>query len=419
MNDMEMEKLHPAFKWFNATQFLGAMNDNILKLLIIFSLISSRGADRAGIITAGVGAAFVLPFLICSAPAGCLADRFPKSQVIIATKALEVVIALLALAVFYTGLDSCLYLVMFLMAAQSALFAPAKYGSIPELASPSQLSHANGLVEAFTFLAIIFGTALASLLAQLASGRYWLASLFCLLVSLAGLWTACQMPPTGLADPSRRIRLLPGELFRTFLHIRHCGHLMLAVNGLAFFWFIGAFAQLNLIGYGIQSLSLIQEESGYLFLAAALGIGAGSVLAARLSGNGIKLGLVTVGSAGLVLAQLLLKLAPVSLATCLAIILLFGVSAGFFSLPLQTFIQAEAEPSMRGEVLAVSSFVNWIGILLASAATFIFSGPLKLSAAEGFAHIGWLTLIMTAICLWRSPFMLQQMTSLFSGSKQP
>jgi acyl-[acyl-carrier-protein]-phospholipid O-acyltransferase/long-chain-fatty-acid--[acyl-carrier-protein] ligase len=55
---------------------------------------------------------------------------------------------------------------------------------------------------------------------------------------------------------------------------------MLAIVGLAYFMFVGAFAQLNLIGYGIERLGLNEAQSGYLFLAAALGIGIGSLLAA-------------------------------------------------------------------------------------------------------------------------------------------
>ncbi len=394
------EKLHPSFKWFNATQFMGAMNDNILKLLIIYSLINSQGTEKAGAITAAVGAAFVLPFLIFSAPAGCLADRFHKSRVIVAVKAMEVVVTALAVAAFACGWNNSLYAIIFLMAAHSAFFAPAKYGVIPELSGPGQLSRTNGLVESFTFLAIIFGTTLASILPQLTSGRYWLAATACLIVAVAGLWSAWKMPLTEQSDAGRKISFFPAELFRTMKHIRKDRQLMLAIIGLAYFWFMGAFAQLNLISYGIQRLNLTQEQSGYLFLAAAFGIGIGSLIAARISGHTVELGLVPVGAFGLVIAHFLLLGAPVSIAATITVIMLFGISAGFFSLPFQTFIQFGAEPAMRGEVLAASSFINWIGILLASAATYLVSVVFKLSAAEGFAVVGGLTLVLTLFALW-------------------
>jgi len=410
------EKLRPAFRWFNATQFMGAMNDNILKLLIIFSLIHSQGTHKAGAITAAVGAAFVLPFLIFSAPAGCLADRFRKSQVIVAAKLMEVIVTAMAIAAFACGWDSSLYLIIFLMAAHSAFFAPAKYGIIPELSGERQLSRANGLVEAFTFLAIILGTTLASALPQLTSGRYWLASLFCLSVAIAGLYCAWRMPPTSQAAPERKIALLPTGLLHTIIYIRKDKSLLLAIIGLGYFWFVGAFAQLNLIGYGIQELQFTQEQSGYLFLAAAFGIGIGSLLAARISGKTVELGLVPVGAIGLFLAQILLMLFTNSAWGVIAIIILFGINAGFFSLPFQTFIQSAAPTDMRGEVLAASSFINWIFILLASAVTFAFSASLKLSAAAGFGIIGCLTLLLTLLTLWLMPDFKQSLLSLINKS---
>ncbi len=385
------------FIWLNATQFLGALNDNILKLLIIFFLIGSRGRANAGAITAGVGAAFVLPFLLFSAPAGGVADRWAKSRLILSVKGVEVAVTLLAVAAFALQLEYGLYLVVFLMASHSAFFAPAKYGIIPELVPREGLSRANGLIESFTFLAIIVGTALASALAQLAGGRFWLAACVCLAVALAGLGSARLMGESAERDPSRQVALLPTGIVRTIDGIRQDRHLMLAVIGLAWFMFIGAFAQLNLIGYGMERLGLSESQSGYLFLAAALGIGLGSLLAAKLSGREVEFGLVPLGATGLTLAPLLLHAAPGNLATCLAIIVCFGISAGIFSLPLQTFIQLRADAAKRGEVLAASSFINWVGVLLASGLTWLGSGPLGLSAAQGFSVVGALTLMLTIL----------------------
>lgn len=381
----------------NAAQFLGAMNDNVLKLLIVFFLISIQGPDKAGVVTAMVGAAFVLPFLLFSAPAGCLADRFSKSRVIVTVKLFEVVVTVAAVAAFAFGWHGGLYLIIFMMGTHSAFFAPAKYGIIPEFAARDQLSRANGFIESFTYLAIILGTALASLLTQLFAGRFATAATTCLCIAIAGLWTAWGMPRTQPADNNRRVALLPTEILRTILSIRHDRHLMLALVGLAWFMFVGAFTQLNLIGYGMQHLGLTESQAGYLFLAAALGIGAGSLLAARLSGRDVEFGIVPLGALGLTIAPIMLHTARADIFTCVILIAILGISAGLFSLPLQTFIQFRAEPAKLGEVLAASSFVNWVAILGASGLTYLFSGPLGLSAAQGFSIVGGLTLALTLI----------------------
>lgn len=414
MNDNKSKKsrLSPSFGRLNATQFLGAMNDNILKLLIIFCLIGAKGVDQAGMITATVGAAFVLPFLLFSAPAGCLADRLRKSRIILAIKGVEVAVTALAVAAFALGWHGGLYLVIFLMATHSALFAPAKYGMIPELAGREQLSRANGLIESFTYLAIILGTTLASVLTQVVHGRFWIAALFCLAIALAGLWAAGSMDTSREGDAGQQVSLLPTEILRTIMTIRHDRHLMLALIGQAFFMLVGAYTQLNLIAFGMQQLTLSEADSGYLFLAAALGIGGGSLLAARLSGRDVEFGIVPIGAAGLTIASVLLHAMPASIGSTLAILVLFGVSAGLFSLPLQTFIQFRADPARRGEVLAASSFINWVGVLIASGMTWLFSGPLGLSAAQGFSIIGAITLLFTLLSFWALPDFLLRFIAL-------
>ena len=59
------------------------------------------------------------------------------------------------------------YAILFLLATQSAIFGPSKYGIVPELVSSEKISKANGLMTSFTFLAIILGTFLASFLIQI------------------------------------------------------------------------------------------------------------------------------------------------------------------------------------------------------------------------------------------------------------
>ena len=415
-NKRETEKpdnrLSPSFAFLNTTQFLGAMNDNILKLLIIYCLIGAQGKESAGVVTAMVGGAFALPFLLFSAPAGCLADRLSKSRMIWSVKLIEVAVTLLAVLSFAAGWHNALYLVVFLMATHSAFFAPAKYGVIPEMAHRDQLSRANGLIESFCYLAIIIGTALASVLTQVTTNRFWLAGLLCLFVALSGLWAAGRMEPTAAADRERTVSLFPSEILRTIISIHKDRNLMLAIIGLAWFMFVAAFAQLNLIGYGMQELGLSEARSGYLFLAAALGIGGGSLLAARLSGRDVEFGIVPIGAIGLTVAPLLLHSLPPTIPSALSILVFFGISAGLFSLPLQTFIQFQADPAKRGEVLAASSFINWIGILLAAGITWLFSGPLGLTAAQGMSLVGMFTLILTILTLWILPDFLLRFIAL-------
>jgi len=116
-----------------------------------------------------------------------------------------------------------------------------------------------------------------------------------------------------------------------------------------------------------------------------------------------------------VVAPLLLQLLPPLLPLVVMTIVLFGLSAGIFSLPLQTFIQLRAKSDLRGEILAASSFVNWLGILLAAVLTFLFSGPLKLSAAQGFSLLSLLTLLVSVSSLSSFPAMVRRSRQLLTS----
>jgi acyl-[acyl-carrier-protein]-phospholipid O-acyltransferase/long-chain-fatty-acid--[acyl-carrier-protein] ligase len=401
-----------AFRRLNVAQALGALNDNLLKLLIVFCLVGRYGQQHAGTVAAIGSAAFVTPFLLFSALAGSLADRLPKRRIIVGVKMLEVGIALLAVAGLWLASPPLLYGAVFLLGSHSALFAPAKYGVVPELVTREQLSLANSRLEMFSYLAIVGGTALAPFLLQLAGGRHGLVALAGVVVALAGLLTARTLPLTPAAAPGRPVVFLPVVYWRTLRSLRSNGYLLLAVIGAAYFLFVGAFCQLNLLPYGMHYLGLSEARSGYLFLAAAIGIGAGSLLAGRLSGRTVEFGVVPIGAAGLSLAAFALHAAPAHLPTVLALVALFGVSAGLFIVPLQAFIQLEAPADRRGEILAASSFLSWVGALLASALLWLLAGPLGVSPGGAFTILAAITLGLALVTLWVLPDFLLRFIAL-------
>ena len=85
------------------------------------------------------GAVFVIPFLLFSAASGIIADRISKKRIIVIVKAVEVAVMFLGTVAFFAGSELGLYSILFLMAAQSALFGPSKYGIVPELVRTDQL----------------------------------------------------------------------------------------------------------------------------------------------------------------------------------------------------------------------------------------------------------------------------------------
>ena len=146
METKAQEKSH-SFGWLNATQFFGALNDNVFKLLIVYFLIAAKGKAAAGSALATSGIILAVPFLLFSAAAGVLADRQSKRTIIVWAKCAEVAAMVLGCAAFLLGTEIGLYVILFLMATQSAFFGPSKYGIVPELVGKDRLSQANGLLQ--------------------------------------------------------------------------------------------------------------------------------------------------------------------------------------------------------------------------------------------------------------------------------
>ena len=110
----DMRNKH-SFAWLNATQFLGALNDNAFKLLIILFLIerlSASGTMSSEVVSALATGLFAIPFLCFSALSGAWADRFSKQRILTIAKGLELVIMLVGFLFFHWSLELSLFFVL-------------------------------------------------------------------------------------------------------------------------------------------------------------------------------------------------------------------------------------------------------------------------------------------------------------------
>src|SRR5580692_784700 len=143
-----------AFLW---TQFLGAFNDNLYKIVVSMRAVQVA-ANQGGAYLSIAGAVFVVPFLLFSGYSGHLADAVSKRKVLISVKVFEIFVMTLGFAAFFSTRIELMLAVLFLMALHSTVFSPAKYGIVPEMLPDKDLSRANALLELTTFVAIVLGT---------------------------------------------------------------------------------------------------------------------------------------------------------------------------------------------------------------------------------------------------------------------
>ncbi len=397
MNDTHIAPVPRGFIALNVSQFCGALNDNVFKVLAILFMIHLHGAASAATISAVAALVFIAPFLLFSAAAGVLADRLSKRNILVFCKVLEVAAMAGAVASFLLRCEWGLYAVLFLIGTHSALFSPSKYGIVPELVAREQLSRANSLLVMATFLAVVFGSAVAPFLVDVTGGNYTLAQSICVATAAVGLLAAAMVGRTPPAGSDKRITpMFVRDIWRTLWSIRGDRYLLQAVLASAYFTMLGAYMQLNLIPYGMQRLGLTETQSGYLFFLASIGIASGALLSGRLSGRNIEFGIVPLGATILALGALALKWLPASVWYAGPAVFGAGVGAGLFIVPVDSFIQSQAPKQQRGEILAASSFLSWIGALAASGLV-LMTVKLGWSAASGFLLMAALTLVLLVV----------------------
>ncbi|MEL6210513.1 MAG: glycerol acyltransferase, partial [Pseudomonadota bacterium] len=128
-------------------QFLGAFNDQVYQKAFV-ALVTYRLAEELETPIALLGviasALFILPFAIITPTAGQIADRMDKAKMMRWVKAWEIVVMGLAVIGYHTQNIVFLYFVLFLMGAQSAVFAPIKYSVLPQYLRRSELVGGNG-----------------------------------------------------------------------------------------------------------------------------------------------------------------------------------------------------------------------------------------------------------------------------------
>lgn len=358
------------------TQFLGAFEDNAWKLIVTGLAVASATAGlpaeqhevAATARTSLVFLVFLVPMVLVSLPAGAIADRVSKRRVIVWAKLLELgvmVAATVALALVPEA-DGLLIGLVGVMGLQSGLFGPSKYGILPELVPHERLSWGNGLLELWTFLAIVLGTAAGPWMLAAAQSMRWLAPLALLLLSVVGLFAALRIPEVPVADRrGHPVRLTIVSAWRT---IRRRRGLWLAVVGSAWFWAIASLLAPVVVTYSTTRLGLSDAMSGLPLAVFGIGVGLGSVLAGRLSRGQVEVGLAPLGAAGLGFGTLALGLFLPADAGTYALLGFLGVSSGLLVVPLNALIQWLAPTDRRGSVIAVGNVLVGVGMIVGNVA---------------------------------------------------
>lgn len=371
---------------FFLTQLLGAFNDNVYKNALVI-LVAYHAATYSSLdpnlLTNAAAGIFILPFVLFSASAGQIADKFEKSAIIRIIKAIEIGIMAIAGAGLLLQSLPLLFAALFLLGLHSTFFGPVKYAILPQALTPVELIGGNGLVEMGTFVAILAGTLIAGVLVALDNGISWVCALI-LTISVLGFLASLAIPRAPAAAASLAFDWNPlRETWSNLKFAKQNRTVFLSLLGISWFWFYGAMFLSQFPNYSKAVLGGNEHVVTLLLALFSVGVAAGSLLCERLSGHKVEIGLVPFGSIGLsVFAIDLFFATPGSIvhnslgawqflaqagAWRVALdLFLIGTFGGFYIVPLYALIQTRCAPSHRSRVIAANNILNALFMVVAA-----------------------------------------------------
>ena len=406
-----------------ATQFLGAFNDNVFKMIVMLfvsaGLIASEGGAKY---LAASTATFAIAYIVFSAYAGYLADRFSKRRLIVLAKVAEIVVMAMAFFALLAGDRISPIIALFLMAVQSTFFSPAKYGILPEILDDEELSQGNGIINMTTYVAIILGTVAGGWLMAAFGGATVVdgkaayhgpihhAAFVLIAIALLGTITSLFVGKVPASGSQKRFRLnFLADSFAGIRRVRKDRPLFLAMLANMYVWVFGAVFVQNFAPYAREIMEVRDDGTiSTLIGMLCVGIALGSVLAGRLSGRKVEFGLVPFGAIGMTLCSFAFAVVHRSVWLTGANQILLGTFVGFFVVPLNAYIQQKSPRQAKGDTIAVLNFITFLGVLAGALGVWLLSEGAQLNPASIFVAFGLITVGVTVtLCKMLPDFLIR------------
>ena len=374
------------FAPFFWTQFAGAANDNLFKfaftVMVTYQLqLSWMPPAMAGL---AIGALFILPFLLFSATAGQLTDKFDKTKIIRFVKNLEIAIMAIAAFGFVTANAAVLLGCVFLMGLHSTLFGPVKFALLPQVLDSRELTGGNGMVEMGTFVAILLGQVAGGLLVAIPQIGHLSVAVGCVLLALVGRFVAQAIPAAPATDPALVINWNPiSETWRNLKLANQNVVVFRSLLGISWMWFFGAVFLSQFPSFAKEVLHGNEQVASLLLVVFSVGIGVGSLLCETLSRRQVEIGLVPLGAIGMSIFAIDLYFASRGLPAVpemgvgafmargahwrvMADLGLLSLFAGLYSVPMYALIQMRSQPTHRARIIAANNILNALFMIASS-----------------------------------------------------
>ncbi|WP_367607429.1 acyl-[ACP]--phospholipid O-acyltransferase [Legionella sp. W05-934-2] len=347
------------------------------KILIQDTLYQTANSADYTIYSAIINGLILLPYILLFTPSGFIADRFSKASVLRVTAAAAIPLTLLVCWCYYQGYFWGAYGLTLLLAIQSVMNSPAKYGYIKEIFGKEQLTQINAIVQTLTIIAILAATfVFTSLFSHFIQGAglknsqdktlilQAFAPMGFLLVVFSTFETLMtfRLVKNAAVDPNSTYEIkayFKGKYLQNYLEkARHPKVIFSCIVGLSLFWAIN---QVLLASYGAYLKEHVGNV-GVLFAQGSLAIGGigillGALYAGKVSKGFIETGLIPVATIGITVGLFILPLLSGKMGI-VCLFLIYGFFGGMLVVPLNSLIQFNAPRKEIGKILAANNFVQ-------------------------------------------------------------
>jgi LPLT family lysophospholipid transporter-like MFS transporter len=370
-------------------QFLSAFADNA----ILFSVIAMvmQATQPASWYVPALQSVFLVAFVVLAPWVGAFADQFAKARVLIVANLIKAAGAGLLLC----NLEPLI--AYSLVGVGAALYSPAKYGILPELAGHNQLVKANSWIEGSTILAILSGMVVGAKVADYSISLALIATVVLFLISALTTWFL----PKTVSKPnlsSAKIPLFYREV-RSFLNSPRS---RFAVLGASLFWAAAACVRVVLVAWApLVLMTHNASDIANLTLFLALGIIAGSALAPRL------IPLDALRRARIPAYLMALMIIGLGFSgdelTARCVLFVMGTAGGLFIVPINAALQELGQQSIgSGGAVAMQNFFQNAAMLL-SVGAYTFAASQQISPISTLFALGGLLMLATFAVVLRLP----------------
>ncbi|MDR3162437.1 MAG: MFS transporter [Helicobacteraceae bacterium] len=403
---------------FLIVMFVNATVDLAHKVTILNVLNKTLSGTELIVLSAIVNAMILLPYIFLFSVSGFINDRFSKTVVIRCATLIAIALSVLVLISYINGWFAAAFVMTFLLAVQSAVYSPAKYGLIKNLVGIEQLSFANGAIQALTIVAILLSTFVSSMIFKLLCADTANMDMNAIVAMMTPIGYAIVLLsvleaffafkiPFFKAEPNEdrfsiKELLALKTLRRNIAIVREKNDIWLSIIGLGIFWGV---AQMLLAAFGAHYKAVTLDDDvvmiNGIMAISSIGIIAGSSIAGNASKRHIELGIIPVGAIGMFLALIGMthSFNAYEMAICS---LIFGFFGGLAIVPLNSVIQYFANGAQMGKVLAANNFVQNCAMVLFLALTIILV-QFNISTKTLFTLVAIIVLLAAIFAIKKMP----------------